>query len=107
MATTKEPFSIMIKHPGFIEFIPIQRVSEHRVLILNNNSLKESLGPNIDCYFSFVSFMQRWLIFPMAIGLISTVLNGYYGYSADNSPFDFIYALFIMIWSILFITRWE
>jgi hypothetical protein len=51
--------------------------------------------------------MQRWLVFPMVVGIISFGLNYHYDYTADNSPFDFIYALLLMVWSILFITRWE
>jgi hypothetical protein len=51
--------------------------------------------------------MQKWLIFPMIVGLLTIGLNYFYDYDADNSPFDFIYALVIMLWSILFITRWE
>lgn len=65
------------------------------------------MGPNIDCYFDFVAFLQKWLVFPMIVGLLVVGFNAYYDYTADNSPFDFIYALVIMLWSILFITRWE
>lgn len=71
------------------------------------SSLKQYVGPNTECYFDFVAFLQKWLIFPMIVGLLAIAFNNYYDYTADNSPFDFIYALTIMIWSILFITRWE
>lgn len=104
--TSKQPFCNIMKHCGFVKLVPIQRVSKQKTVILSNKSLKDFVGPNIDCYFSFVTFLQKWLVFPMIIGLTTTALNIHFDYSADNSPFDFIYALFIMLWSILFITRW-
>lgn len=43
----------------------------------------------------------------MVVGLATIALNYYLEYTVDNSPFDFFYAWAIMIWSVLFITRWE
>lgn len=103
--SAKQPFNLIMKHPGFVELVPIQKVSQHRSFIAG--SIKDYVGPNIDCYFDFVEFMQGWLVFPMMVGLLTVGLNSYFDYSADNSPVDFIYALVIMLWSILFITRWE
>lgn len=94
-----------MKHAGFIELVPVQKVSEHSHFIVG--SLYDNVGPNVDCYFEFVSFLQKWLVFPMIVGLLAIALNSAFGYTVDNSPFDFIYALIIMLWSILFITRWE
>ena len=65
-----------MKHPGFEELVPIQKVSQHRPLILH--SLKDYLGPNLDCYFDFVSFMQKWLWFPLVVGLITVGINSYF-----------------------------
>jgi hypothetical protein len=50
--------------------------------------------------------MQKWLIFPVIIGLMTTFFNIAFEYTADDSPGDFVYALFIMVWSIFFITKW-
>lgn len=94
-----------MKRPGFVELVPIQRVSKFKFMIFG--SLKNYLGPNIDCYFDFVSFMQVWLVFPMIIGILTFAINNYYQYTVQNSPVDFFYALFVMVWSILFITKWE
>lgn len=94
-----------MKLPGFVELVPVQRVSKYKVLIFG--SLKEYLGPNADCYFDFVAFMQGWLIFPMIVGLITVFINSIYEYTAENSPIEFLYALLVMVWSILFITKWE
>lgn len=49
---TREPFAQLMKHPGFEELIPIQKVSQHKPFIMG--SLKDYMGPNIDCYFDFV-----------------------------------------------------
>lgn len=85
--------------------MPIHKASCHRPLILE--SIRDYAGANGQTYFEFVGFMQKWLIFPTIIGLLTVAANSYFEYTADNSPLDFFYALFIMIWSILFITRWE
>jgi len=50
--------------------------------------------------------MQKWLIFPAVVGIITTLFNNVFEYSADDSPGDFVYSLLIMIWSIYFITSW-
>ena len=102
---TREPFAQLMKHPGFVELLPIQKVSEYRVLIFG--SLKDYLGPNIDCYFDFVTFFQKWLWFPLLVGLLTALVNYSLEYTVDNSPVDFLYAWAVMVWSILFITRWE
>lgn len=103
--SSKEPFDVIMNHPGFLELVPIQRVSEVHPFTLG--TVKDQVGPNIDTYFRFVHFMQKWLIFPSIIGIITALFNHYYDYFEDTSPLDFIYTLVIMIWSILFVTRWE
>lgn len=64
------------------------------------------MGANSQTYFEFVSFLQSWLVFPALVGLGTFIFNIVGDYSADDSPGDFIYALIVMIWSIIFITRW-
>lgn len=66
----------IMKRPGFVELVPVQKVSKFKVLIFG--SLKDYLGGNIDCYFDFVSFMQLWLVFPMIIGLFTIAINSYF-----------------------------
>lgn len=94
-----------MKHPGFEELLPIHKSSQYSPFIFT--SLKDYLGPNIECYFDFVNFFQKWLIFPLIFGIITVAINSYYSYTAENSPVDFLYAWAVMIWSVLFITRWE
>lgn len=65
-----------MKRPGFVELVPVSRVSKYKFLIFG--SLKNYLGPNIDCYFDFVSFLQIWLVFPMIIGLLTAAVNYYF-----------------------------
>lgn len=81
------------------------KVSQYRPFIFG--SIKEAVGPNIQCYFDFLNFLQKWLLFPMIIGLVTAGFNLFYEFTAEDSPADFIYAFFIMIWSIFFITKWE
>ena len=94
-----------MSHIGFLELVPIQKVSHYRPIIFDD--VQQGVGPNTQCYFDFVSFLQKWLLFPMIIGLITVFFNMSYEYTADDSPADFFYALFIMLWSIFFITQWE
>ena len=65
------------------------------------------VGANSQTYFDFVAFMQRWLVLPATIGLLTFLFNVFFEYTADDSPGDFLYAFIIMIWSVVFITKWE
>ena len=70
-------------------------------------NLKEYLGANSQTYFAFVAFLQKWLVFPALVGVLTTIWNYVFHYTAEDSPADFIYAFIIMIWSIIFVTQWE
>ena len=85
--------------------LPIHKNSKYSSIIFE--SVKDYVGSNDEIYFEFVSFMQKWLVFPAIIGLITTFFNYCFDFSADDSPGDFVYSLLIMIWSIYFITSWE
>ncbi len=69
-------------------------------------NLKEYLGANSQTYFAFVAFLQKWLVFPALVGVLTSILNYVFDYTAEDSPADFIYAFIIMIWSIIFVTQW-
>lgn len=69
--------------------------------------MKEYLGANSQTYFDFVGFLQRWLVFPALIGVVTSLYNYVFQYTAEDSPADFFYAFVIMIWSIIFVTQWE
>jgi hypothetical protein len=69
--------------------------------------MREYLGANLQSYFDFVAFMQRWLIFPTIVGIITTICNIVFKFTAEDSPADFLYAFMIMVWSIVFVTQWE
>ena len=50
--------------------------------------------------------MQKWLIFPAIIGLVTFLFNYMYEFTADDCAGDFVYSLLVMVWSIYFITSW-
>lgn len=50
--------------------------------------------------------MQTWLIFPAIVGIATVIFNYFGEYTADDSPGDFLYGLIVMVWSIVFITKW-
>lgn len=93
-----------MKHAGFIELVPIHKPSKHGPII--PGSIRNYVGANSQSYFDFVSFLQTWLIFPAIVGLATVLFNIFGNYTADDSPGDFLYALVVMIWSIVFITKW-
>lgn len=98
------PFVDIMKHWNFEEIIPVHKNSRYHPVILD--SVKDYVGSNDEIYFEFVGFLQKWLVFPAIIGLITTFFNYFMEYSADDSPGDFVYSLLIMVWSIYFITSW-
>lgn len=94
-----------MKHAGFKELVAIHKDSKYGSVIFG--SIREYVGANSQTYFDFVSFLQRWLIFPAVVGVLTILFNIFFNYTADDSPGDFLYGLVIMIWSIVYITRWE
>lgn len=98
------PFVDIMKNDHFIELLPVHKNSRYSPIILE--SVKDYIGSNDEIYFEFVSFLQKWLVFPAIIGLLTTMFNYFFEYSADDSPGDFVYSLLIMVWSIYFITSW-
>lgn len=93
-----------MKHAGFIELVPIHKSSKHGPII--PESIRSYVGANSETYFDFVAFMQSWLIFPAIIGLATVLFNLLGDYTADDSPGDFLYGLMVMVWSIVFISKW-
>ncbi len=51
--------------------------------------------------------MQSGLFYPAILGLLTILINQLYGYTADNSPMDSIYALFVVLWGVFFVSQWE
>ena len=94
-----------MRHAGFKELVPIHKDSKYGTVIVGN--MKEYLGANSQTYFAFVAFMQTWLLFPTIIGIVTFLYNAFFEFTADDSPADFLYAFFIMLWSIIFYTKWE
>lgn len=64
------------------------------------------MGANSQTYFAFVAFLQKWIIIPAIIGIVTFLYNVSYELTADDSPADFLYAFAVMIWSIIFVTQW-
>lgn len=94
-----------MKHAGFIELVPIHK--DHLYGTIIAESIKGYVGSNSQSYFDFIDFLQKWLIIPAVVGLMTIFFNVFAGYTAEDSPGDFLYALIVMIWSIIFITKWE
>lgn len=99
------PFTDIMRHAGFVELVPIHKSSNYGPVIVD--SVRRYVGANSQTYFDFVSFLQSWLILPAIVGLATVLFNILGNYTADDSPGDFLYGLVVMIWSIVFITRWE
>lgn len=99
------PFSDIMRHAGFKELVPVHKDSKYGSVIVGN--MKEYLGANSQTYFAFVAFLQTWLVFPTVIGLVTFLYNALFEFTAEDSPADFLYAFFIMLWSIIFYTKWE
>jgi hypothetical protein len=99
------PLTDIMRHAGFKELVAIHKDSKYGSIILG--SLRDYVGANSQTYFDFINFLQRWLVFPAIIGLLTIFFNIFFNYTADDSPGDFLYALVIMIWSIVYITKWE
>lgn len=99
------PLSDIMHHPGFKELVPIHKDSKYGRIVVGN--ITEYLGANSQAYFAFLAFLQKWLIIPTIIGILTFLYNVMYEFTADDSPADFLYAFAIMIWSIIFFTQWE
>jgi hypothetical protein len=92
-------------HAGFKELIPIHKDSKYGRIVVGN--ITEYLGANSQTYFAFIAFLQKWLVIPTIIGIMTFLYNVVFEFTADDSPADFLYAFAIMIWSIVFYTQWE
>lgn len=99
------PFNDIMRHAGFKELVPIHKDSKYGRVVVGN--IKEYLGANSQTYFAFVTFMQKWLLFPTVIGIITFLYNISFEFTAEDSPADFLYAFIIMVWSIVYFTQWE
>ena len=62
-----------MRHAGFKQLIPIHKDSKYGRIVLGN--MKEYLGANSQSYFDFVGFLQRWLVFPALIGVLTSLYN--------------------------------
>lgn len=63
----------IMTHDGFKQLIPIHKNSPYGSIMLGN--LREYLSANEQTYFSFVAFLQRWLLLPSIIGVITILCN--------------------------------
>jgi hypothetical protein len=99
------PLTDIMRHAGFKELVAVHKDTKYGSLIFG--SIREYVGTNSQTYFDFVSFLQSWLLFPAAVGLLTVFFNIFFQFTAEDSPGDFLYALLIMVWSVVFITKWE
>ena len=68
--------------------------------------IKEYAGSSTEAYFELVRFMQSGLFYPAILGVLTILINQLYGYTADNSPMDSIYALGVVLWGVYFVSKW-
>lgn len=72
-STQVYPLTDIMRHAGFKQLVAVHKDSKYGRIVLGN--MKEYLGSNLQSYFDFVGFLQRWLIFPSVIGILTSVLN--------------------------------
>ena len=103
------PFQELMALQHFDSLIPIHKPHQYVVEGWDwyYKPVKEYLGNNVEVYFDFIRFLQRWLVPPTIFGLLTILCNSLYGYTADNSPMDSIYALFVVLWGVFFVSQWE
>lgn len=93
----------------FDSLIPIHKASHYNIRGLDwyKRPIRDLCGSNVQVYFDLIRFMQESLYLPAIIGLITIAVNLHYGYTADDSPMDSIYALIVVLWGVIFVCRWE
>lgn len=98
-----------MKLQAFDSLIPIHKTKEYELVGWEwyNKPVREYLGGSVEIYFELIRFMQKWLLVPAAFGLLTIAFNNYGGYTADNSPMDSLYALFVVLWGVFFVSHWE
>ena len=103
------PFQEMMALSQFDNLIPIHKPHQYIVEGWDwyGKSVRDYLGGNVEVYFEFIRFLQRWLVPPAIFGLITIMCNSVYNFTADNSPMDSIYALFVVLWGVFFVSQWE
>jgi len=102
------PFQELMAWKEFVSLIPIHKPHQYEVVGSEwyYKSIKQYLGSNVEVYFDFIKFMQRWLWLPAVVGLLTIFCNQYYNYTADDSPMDSVYALVIVLWGVCFVSQW-
>lgn len=67
------PLGDIMRHAGFKELVPVHKDSKYGRVIVGN--ISEYVGANSQTYFAFVAFLQKWLIIPTIIGILTFVCN--------------------------------
>ena len=65
--------------------------------------IRNYFGEKVAFYFEFVQFSQKWLIVPTIIGICISLINYYVEENVNNSPYQSIQSIFIIIWATSFI----
>lgn len=72
-----------------------------------NNTIKKYLGEHSSLYFFFLTYLQKWTIYPAIIGVLVFLMNNIFNLSVETSPFDSLFSLFMIVWGALFVAFWE
>lgn len=64
--------------------------------------MRNYFGENIAFYFVFLEKLQKWLIFPAILGLVTHFLNSSFNENVAQSHFASFYSLIVVFWMALF-----
>lgn len=104
------PFQELMAVKQFDSLIPVHKPHQYEMVGLSDwyhKPVKEYLGSNVEVYFELIRWMQGWLLWPALAGILTIAYNQWHSYTADDSPMDSLYALFVVLWGVFFISKWE
>lgn len=88
------------------EIIPLHNYSQSKNLE-SIDSIRGYLGEQSAIYFTFLKYMQKWLLLPALIGVLVALFNKIFHESVDDSPFESIYSGFMVLWGACFTVFWQ
>lgn len=109
----------LIKDKNILGFFPIHDLVELRELEekwlrfcqppwkQHVDSVKDYYGEKIGLYFAWLGHYTTWLIPAAVFGLIAWIVIQARGENDPNTPFMPAFAVYVAIWSSLFIASWK
>jgi len=92
----------------FIEMVALHDEElKPKSLFCGIDQIRKYFGDNISIYFYFMNFYIMWLSIPGFFGLLIYFLHRLDKKVKDNdSPYDTIYAIFVILWANVFYVYW-